>query len=468
MDVVRLLEAATKSKTVDKIYVDAANHVLNVRKALVERSLQDEEVNQNERFFTGALCDALNSVLGSGISVLHQGCIGKLATHSDFSARDVRSDRGTLMVGEGKIGESSTIRDQTRGQLFNELIRHRSIDAKLGFTQGARPILLLAVDFGNISVELAFPSKKGNAMEQWVSFEDSVEQGTETFWTTQVASVHYAKAEGKKKLPKVLRFIAEALEYLTRVDAHHPRQQFKTPFVTAIDEEETPHSGEKRGENVTIIEMESGKKRVYKEFCYYLRQEDGFNMPEDAIEECDQRKPPSDELLQCLDEKYASWKVESGPFEIQILSYDFIDGSCWPTSKESWIDVLAQVESLHSHGYVHGDLLPRNTIFSGAVGFVIDFDLTRKQGEPYVNGYNHKDFAPFRHPEARACQPMCQAHDVWSLTEMTKTFFDIDLSGLTTGTVSELLQVFSSSDAVKLRDADEAVVAEATGSPPRC
>ena len=104
------------------------------------------------------------------------------------------------MVGEGKAGESSTIRDQTRGQLFNELIRHRSIDAKLGFAEGARPILLLAVDFVNISVDLAFPSKKGNAMEQWVSFEESVEQGAETFWTTQVASVYYARAEGKKKV----------------------------------------------------------------------------------------------------------------------------------------------------------------------------------------------------------------------------------------------------------------------------
>lgn len=106
------------------------------------------------------------------------------------------------MVGEGKLGESSTVRNQTRGQLFNALIRHRLVDAKLGVTQGARPILLPAVDFANILVDLAFPSKKGNVMEQWVSFEDSTEQGTETFWTTPVALVHCAKAEGKKKLPR--------------------------------------------------------------------------------------------------------------------------------------------------------------------------------------------------------------------------------------------------------------------------
>ena len=466
MHVLKLLERATSSNANDQTVVNSVNYFLKVRKALLEKSLSEEQVNQNERFFTGALCDALNSLLGRGISILHQGCIGSSTTHSDFSARTIQSNQGTLMVGEGKVGENSGIRDATRGQLFNELIRHRSIDSKLNGTEGSRPILLVAIDFGNISIDLAFPSKKGNAMEQWVVFEDFVQEGTETFWTTQIASVYYAKAEGMKKLPTVFQFIADALKYLNNLDAVLPRQQFKTPFVKTPDE--VPARGEKRGENVTIIEMKSGTKRVFKEFCYYLRQVDGFNAIDDDIAECDQRKPPSPELLECLGENYNSWTVEKGPFKTQILSYDYIDGNCWPSSKQSWINVLAQVKRMHDNCYVHGDLLPRNMIFTGTTGYLIDFDLTRKEGENYVKGYNHQDFSLLRHPNALACRPMYRAHDVWSLIRMTGIFFDgIDVSRLKVDTASTLINLLERSDSVKLRDADPAVAGEATSSPCR-
>ena len=56
--------------------------------------------------------------------------------------------------------------------------------------------------------------------------------------------------------------------------------------------------------------------------------------------------------------------------------------------------VLNQVRIMNGLDYVHGDLLPRNLVFSADNGYVIDFDLTRKVGGRYVSKYNHVD--PYR------------------------------------------------------------------------
>ena len=472
MQVVQLLEKSineTNPDDTDDKCVTAAAYVLKIRKAISDNLLNEEDVKKNERFFTGAFCDALNAITSDdGVSFLHQGCIGHGATHSDFSARDILSKTGsspTLLVGEGKANESSDIRSETRGQMFNELIRHRKIDTRLGFRMGARPVLLLAVNFGHIALDLAFPSKKGNAMEKkgWLTFR-SLSEETETFWTIPVATVTYSKGDGEKKLPVVLRFIVDTLKYLRDLGEDLPRQQFKTPFVTAPQDK--LNNGEKRGDNVTILETDTGR-RVYKEFCYYLRQDDGFNTWDNTVRASDQRKPPSGELLQALGEPYASWKVETGPFGIEILSYDCVEGNNWPTSKDTWKQVLQQVALIHGLGYVHGDMLPRNVIFSEQAGHVIDFDLTRKEGEPYVSRYNYADFAAFRHYGAQAGKAMVKEHDVWSLVKMTETFFDIDFAGTVHTTVNDLIHAFMEAQTCELRNPDADIVNEATSSPQR-
>ena len=294
MNVIRLLEDAIKTTDPNDIedkYVAASAYVLKVRKALENNMLKDEDVvKKNDRFFTGAFCDALNAVArdissAGGVTFLHQGCIGHQSTHSDFSARDVLSnkDSPTLMVGEGKANESSNVRRETRGQMFNKLVRHRKIDSRLGFKIGARPVLLVAFNFGYITLDLAFPCKKGNFMEKkgWLTFQ-ALPETTETFWTVPVANVMYGKAEGRRKLPVVLRFIVTALKYLLELGDDFPRQQSKTPFFVAP--EFKIRDAEKHGDNVTILHSEENAeagmstKRVYKEFCYYLRQDDGFNI----------------------------------------------------------------------------------------------------------------------------------------------------------------------------------------------
>ena len=85
--------------------------------------------------------------------------------------------------------------------------------------------------------------------------------------------------------------------------------------------------------------------------------------------------------------------------------------------------IIRQIGIMHGKGYVHGDLLPRNVLFKGDEGFVIDFDLSRKIGRPYVEGFNHGDFMDFRHKGANRWEPMLEEHDVHSLYQMSKHFF---------------------------------------------
>jgi hypothetical protein len=170
LQVIALIQEAGKiTEERDTKYFRAARIIKNARRMLESSLLKEEEIGCNERFYTGAFCDALNAVLDGGISVLHQGCIGNGSTHSDLSARYCLDGHksATLMVGEGKRDDISSEQMKTRGQIFNELIRHRKIDKKLnGGKQDFRPILLMSFSFSSISLELAFPSTKGGHMEE--------------------------------------------------------------------------------------------------------------------------------------------------------------------------------------------------------------------------------------------------------------------------------------------------------------
>lgn len=299
---------------------------------------------------------------------------------------------------------------------------------------------------------------------QWVAF-DEMENGTETFWTIQVAMVGIAGTEGKTKLPILLHFMEDTLWYLQKLK-DTARVQVKTPWRTGRPEG-TVVEASKRGDNVTIVEMSPKKLLVYKEFCYYLRDKDVFNFVEDSIDEKNRRWTPSREVLRALGEPYSSWKVEDGPCGIKILVYEFIDGKNRPESQTGWMQVLKQVKVIHSLGFVHGDLLPRNLIFSGSDGNVIDFDLMREQGQPYVSGYN-RDFPPYRHSGAGAGKPMKKEHDFWALVQMSKEYFDLP-DNWQVENLSGLLSYFEGNQ-VKLKDTPRSWTsweAEATGSPAR-
>ena len=83
----------------------------------------------------GSFANALNAVLDNGFVALHGGCIGHNGKpHSDLSVYAVSSPsphyQSHFWLVKGKSNEAD-LRDETRGQLFNELLRHRSIDFTL-------------------------------------------------------------------------------------------------------------------------------------------------------------------------------------------------------------------------------------------------------------------------------------------------------------------------------------------------
>lgn len=174
--------------------------------------------------------------------------------------------------------------------------------------------------------------------------------------------------------------------------------------------------------------------------------DENFNFTENSVERENQGQPPPTELLKALDDPYSDWKEMKGPFQITIVVYDCLEGSNLLTSKAAWIQVLKQVEAIHSINNVHGDLLPRNFIFDEERGWVLDFDLTRKVDQRYVSGYNHEDFRFFRHENAKAGLPMKKDHDVWSLKQLSKSYFGLDRELDDFRTVSHLVKFFEDED----------------------
>ncbi|CAJ1934553.1 unnamed protein product [Cylindrotheca closterium] len=126
---------------------------------------------------------------------------------------------------------------------------------------------------------------------------------------------------------------------------------------------------------------------------------------------------------------------------------------------------------MHGQNFVHGDLLPRNVIFTNDEGcndkgYLIDFDLTREvlgKGETYVMGYNYIDFVAFRHPDAVAGKQMAKEHDIHSLRMMSRYFFNISDDRLDECNIGELIAWFSKNTESAQNVCDN----QASGSPDR-
>ena len=202
------------------------------------------------------------------------------------------------------------------------------------------------------------------------------------------------------------------------------------------------------GDDVSIVEQkEGGSKRVYKEFCYHLREKSSIMIPTFVIEPRDQRRPPPRELLEALGHPYNEWEVHVGPFGVQVLSYNFLEGTPADPSREGWIMILKQVHRMHAIGFVHGDLLPRNVLFQESTrGYVIDFDSSRMEGEKYVSGFDHDSFQTFRHEDARARKIMKKEHDLHYLRQLTKHFFDVSSHNVESFSLLQLIALFEDYD----------------------
>ena len=187
VELLKILEEAVNAQqngTLDEKFQVAAYYVLHARSRLTLGTVP-EGIGENERFFTGAMANAINAVIKDGYCVLHQACLGAGAMHSDLSATCISTTDewpSTLMVGEGRWS-ASDLRKDTRGQMLNELLRHRLIDSEGKKDPNYGPILLVAFDKIDVEIDLAFPSTKGGKLEddQVVNFPACTSPHTETF-----------------------------------------------------------------------------------------------------------------------------------------------------------------------------------------------------------------------------------------------------------------------------------------------
>ena len=295
-----LHEILTRDEIEEKFIV-AANYIQdNWHRQRFTRG--ERGVYKNERWLTGIVCNALNLVLQAdgGLVALHHGCIGSGSTHSDLSVSAVGPEQSPpLLVCEGRQDSDIMIRETVRGQLFNELVRHRRIFAGGSEQTDFRPVLLMALNSAYVSVELAFPTTKNGHLKRndWIAPEANA-PGDVVFFTIQIAFINIDGIEGRGKLAKLFCFLEGALKKLRDIK-EYKRDQWKTPWVGST----SVTNASKHGDNVTVVD----EKRVYKEFCYYLRQQDGFNSIPIAIAGQDQRKPPPEALLQLLGKPYSDW-----------------------------------------------------------------------------------------------------------------------------------------------------------------
>ena len=75
------------------------------------------------------------------------------------------------------------------------------------------------------------------------------------------------------------------------------------------------------------------------------------------------------------------------------------------------------LHKLHEAGYVHGDIKKENIIFNDDKDFsyLIDFDLAKKEGGKYPEGFRFFEGVSYRHPHAKKYCVMRKEHDRCSL-----------------------------------------------------
>jgi len=313
------------------------------------------------------------------------------------------------------------------------------------------PVLLFAFDIRLIEIDLAFPCRAGGKLsrDKLVSF-DNDDSEREVFWTVRLLRMDIADAGAARNLPIVLKFICEALQILDDVPSDTPRIHYREPLVPSSSSRIASISN--YGPNVTIL-SEDGVLFVYNEYCYHLRDNRSGFSPVNIFAEKDKRQPPAQELLDALGKPYyTSERVLKGPFETSVLRYPFIKGNAFKPTIGGWLQILGQIQRMHRIGFVHGDLFPQNVVFDDQDGgYVIDFDLSRKEGQQYVSHLLHSQFRRFCHPNAFPGRQMEKHHDVHALRAMSCYCFSLEEDVLISFDLKDLIQKFTESTDIQPR-----------------
>jgi len=107
----------------------------------------------------------------------------------------------------------------------------------------------------------------------------------------------------------------------------------------------------------------------------------------------------------------------------KVLQYQYMEEKKKDDIKAAdFKPLIVSLDRLHKEDTVHGDIRRPNLLFpKDGDAKIIDFDLAAKEGELYVQGYNHKGIGE-RHPDAQQGSPMKKIHDRYAMAMVLKSF----------------------------------------------
>jgi hypothetical protein len=451
-----------------KEHPDEVDSCVKQAAACIATVLTAPGADQHEDRLTSISAAAFGlAVEGTGFQCVHKYFLSDTGKniHSDFAA--VRPQTGSIIAfGEAKMTNAEL--DKATGQVSNEA--QRCIYRRANQDQNYAPLLNINWSPYRLDVNLVVPGRMGVAADAWASKSSkkrlsapsaSLAVVPEDAGDAAVAAADHSLTWIRiaSCQPTEVSAVLHVLRFWAKSGCHSEHIQMrKSPLTGAA-------LAVPLGDNIAIYVYE-GRRVCIKEFTYFRR--------ENVVAE-NRRLPPPNRLLLGLHAKfptagYKDWKVQKLLPDTHLLVYNEIHGVHVPVSPRQWMRLLEIVEAVHELGYVHGDLLPRNMLFAPREpeAWLIDFDLSRPEGQPYVLGYN-TNFEE-RHREARPGQPMMKVHDVHSLACLTKQFFDFEVSSATE-TVAGLREAFQaalmSPEAVEVRKDLPIVVGLASNSPNR-
>ncbi|EDQ92722.1 uncharacterized protein MONBRDRAFT_31084 [Monosiga brevicollis MX1] len=399
-----------------------------------------------------------------GLDVVHQYSIGNQNTHVDWAGFD--DSHHVVVMGECKKAPQNF--NEYGGQVANELLRLRAIATRYesgkksqglpGQMRTEWPIVNINVvgDYVSAYLALMVSERRWDLVKPYLSQLLPALEG-HSLNQDAVSGVFFLRlgcaslSNDSKQVQSILQackdfvhqelagLLANGTERKTRPSL--PQQPFPCPF-------EDLHNWkliESFGPNVQVY-SDKKQRKVYKHFDYWGRT-DLCSALSNCVAPANCRCPPDDKLLEKLRRLdatgtfYQKWKVTELATAVHVLSYPYVE-LAHPTKLEQLVQVIRQLEAIHSVDFVHGDILPRNILFCSdwdghPAAFLIDFDLGRFLPADDANGANRalyvsnyavkaKALKPYRHDDAYPNEAMDKEHDGFALARVMQDFLEDD------------------------------------------
>ncbi|EDQ89796.1 uncharacterized protein MONBRDRAFT_7723 [Monosiga brevicollis MX1] len=397
-----------------------------------------------------------------GLDFVHQYSIGDKNTHVDWAGFD--QNHHVVVMGECKKDKQPF--HQYGGQVANELERLGAIatryesDSESNGLDGRKstewPIVNINVVGDHVSAYLVLTISG----ERWAAVEKvlpsflpslGVDSANKKKKYSGVFFLRLGCANLYKNSRQVECILQACKEFVlgdqaslladaqkTRSRPFLPRQPFPCPFKDLCEKDLQLHKS--FGPSVQVYSDEKQLKVLYKHFDYWGRLSGLCSALSNGLRAADCRHPPDGRILEKLAQLdvtgsfYQEWKVTKLATAVHVLSYPYVELAP-PSKLEQLAQVIRQLEAIHSVGFVHGDILPRNILFCSAweghpAAFLIDFDLGRflVDNPVYVCNFavEARALKPYRHVGAVPSSRMDKKHDGFALARVMEDFLEDD------------------------------------------